>query len=101
MAEKIDGCELCEAAPLTARYHADDVCWVAECESCGTPMVVWNWHGAEPPADDVTHMLGALDRVAADLYGVGGYSLDRVMRQIPTHFHAHARDRSRWARFGR
>ena len=43
------GCELCEAARITAWHHEDDVCWVADCEICMVPMVVWKQHGPEPP----------------------------------------------------
>ena len=85
------GCELCEAAPMTTRHHEDDVCWVADCESCDVPMVVWNSHGAEPPAADVEHMLAVLERVATRVLGTDEHRVDRVMRQIPDHFHAHAR----------
>jgi hypothetical protein len=42
------------------------------------------------------HLLAELDRVALGLFGDGNYSLDPVMRQIPDHFHAHARDLRRW-----
>ena len=45
------GCELCEAAPLTERFYEDDDCWIAECESCSVPMVVWRVHDPEPPDD--------------------------------------------------
>ena len=88
---KLDGCDLCEAARLTHRYHEDDVCWVAECEACDTPMVVWNWHGAEPPDDHRTHMLAVLDRIGGEVFAE--HRIDGVMRQIPDHFHAHARPR--------
>jgi hypothetical protein len=43
-------------------------------------------------------MLATLQRVAADVLGHVDFSIDRVMRQIPDHFHAHARDRRRWRR---
>ena len=49
--EKVDGCDLCEAARITPWFHEDDVCWIAECEICYVPMVVWRSHGTEPPAD--------------------------------------------------
>ena len=98
---KVAGCDLCEAARFTPWHHEDDVCWVADCEVCDVPMVVWNFHGAEPPAADVEHMLHELQRVAGALFGEDGYTLDRTMRQIPDHFHAHARDRDWWhRRFG-
>jgi hypothetical protein len=90
------GCELCEAARFTTWYHEDELCWVADCEACDVPMVVWRSHGAEPPREDVDHMLGHLQRVAAEHFGPEGYVLDTVMRQVPDHFHAHAR-----RRFGR
>ena len=53
-------CDLCEAARMTTWYHEDEVCWVADCEVCDTPMVVWQRHGAEPSDDEVEHMLSAL-----------------------------------------
>ena len=53
---KVDGCDLCRAARITPWYHEDDICWVAECEVCDVPMVVWRFHGSEPPAEHLTHM---------------------------------------------
>jgi hypothetical protein len=94
--DKQAGCELCEAARFTPWYHEDDVCWVAECEACSVPMVVWNGHGNEPPDEARQHMLASLERVATELYGEDGYRVDPVMRQIPDHFHAHARRFTRW-----
>lgn len=85
-------CELCEAARFTHWYHEDDICWVADCEVCATPMVVWTRHGVEPSADDVRHMLDCLADAGELRFGEGRFSIDRVMRQIPDHFHAHARD---------
>ena len=99
---KVDGCELCEAARMTTWYHSDDVCWVADCEICDVPMVVWNDHGADPPEVDRGHMVETLTRVATERFGPDAFSIDRVMRQIPDHFHAHARDSGWWLRrYGR
>jgi len=42
-------CELCTAARITPWYYEDDTCWIAECEICETPMVVWRNHGVQPP----------------------------------------------------
>jgi hypothetical protein len=92
------GCELCDAARLTTWYHEDDVCWIADCEVCAVPMVVWRHHGKEPPPADLDHMRDQLTRVADEVLGAGGWSYDPVMRQIPDHFHAHARDPNWWAR---
>ncbi len=88
---KVDGCDLCEAARITPWFHEDDVCWVAECEICATPMVVWRFHGTEPPDDHRAHMLERLAVAAGELF-VGDHYVDGNMRNIPDHFHAHARD---------
>ena len=92
------GCDLCEAARLTEWFHEDDVCWVATCEICDVPMVVWKRHGREPPPVELEHMLSQLAVVADTRLGAGEWSVDRVMRQIPDHFHAHARDPNWWFR---
>jgi hypothetical protein len=94
---KVDDCELCEAARFTPWFHEDEICWVAECESCSVPMVVWTSHGTEPPEDDLAHMLAVLERVGREQLGADA-TVDRVMRQVPDHFHAHARDPNRWSR---
>jgi hypothetical protein len=95
---KVDGCELCEAARFTPWFHEDDTCWIAECEVCAIPMVVWNRHGTEPPESELEHMLRELTRVGNEVFGDVEFTIDRVMRQIPTHFHAHARDANWWSR---
>ncbi|HUR77834.1 MAG TPA: hypothetical protein VMZ22_07790 [Acidimicrobiales bacterium] len=78
---------------MTQWHFEDDVCWVADCEVCDVPMVVWRRHGTDPPPGDVDHMVRALTRVADTVFAGAEWSLDRNMRQIPDHFHAHARDK--------
>ncbi len=90
-------CELCEAARFTHWYFEDEICWVADCEACGVPMVVWNDHGSEPPEAVVDHALAQLDRVARSRFG-DAFTIDRTMRQVPDHFHAHARDHDWWSK---
>ena len=85
-------CELCEAARFTHWYYEDDLCWVADCEVCATPMVVWKQHGTEPPPDEVAAMLARLVEAGEQRFGPDGGRVDQVMRQIPDHFHAHYRD---------
>jgi hypothetical protein len=87
-----DGCDLCEAARITPWYHEDDICWIAECEICAVPMVVWRHHGVEPPSDHLEHMRGQLARIAGQELTVEHY-VDDNMRNIPDHYHAHARPR--------
>ena len=66
---RVDGCDLCRAARLTRWYHEDEVCWIAECELCAVPMVVWRYHGTEPPDGHVVHMHQHLREVAATELG--------------------------------
>jgi hypothetical protein len=67
---KVEGCDLCRAKRMTPWYHEDDICWIAECDVCDVPMVVWRWHGTGPPPEHL---------------------VDDHMRNIPDHWHAHAR----------
>lgn len=83
-------CELCEAAPLTERYYEDEQCWIAECESCSVPMIVWRHHDPSPP-DDVKDMLHRLLIDVASRTFEGDPYIDDNMRNIPDHYHAHAR----------
>jgi hypothetical protein len=51
-----------------------------------------------PPEEDVAYMLAQLALVADARFGSDGWAVDRVMRQIPHHFHAHGRDPNWWSR---
>ena len=86
---RVDGCELCRAARISRWYWEDEICWIAECEICEVPMVVWRSHGTEPPAEQVAHMRERLREVAAAQ--LGEFWVDAHMRNIPDHYHAHAR----------
>jgi hypothetical protein len=85
-----DRCDLCEAARITPWFHEDDVCWIAECEICAVPMVVWRGHGTEPPATELEHMHTHLAQVVVTHFTYEHY-VDDNMRNIPDHYHAHAR----------
>ena len=61
-------------------------------------MVVWRVHGTDPDEATVDFMLERLGEAADARFGTGGWSYDRQMRQIPDHFHAHARDPQWWFR---
>jgi hypothetical protein len=89
MSRSVDGCDLCTAARITPWYHEDEICWIAECEICAVPMVVWRQHGTEPPAAELTHMLDRLGAVATERFGE--FYIDTHMRNIPDHYHAHGR----------
>jgi len=91
-------CDLCEAAPLTPRHYEDDLCWIADCEICLVPMVVWKQHDPAPPAEVKALLHQHLARVADPILGEGGWKLDDHMRNIPDHYHAHARPPMFWMR---
>lgn len=56
------------------------------------PMVVWKSHGTEPSQTELTHMRAVLTAAAKVRFGESEFVLDEVMRTIPEHWHAHARD---------
>ncbi len=85
-----EDCLLCRAERMTAWHLEDEVCWVADCVVCATPMVVWRTHGIPDPHLEA-ELLARLERVAAARYGEEGYWIDRVRRRLPDHWHAHAR----------
>lgn len=85
-------CELCEAARLTEWFYEDDECWIAECEQCWVPMVVWKQHDPNPPEEVRVVLLNRLADVVRECYDFEHY-VDDNMRSIPSHFHAHARPR--------
>jgi hypothetical protein len=88
--ERVDDCDLCEAARITPWFHEDDICWIAECEICAVPMVVWRGHGVKPPTDDLAHMHECLAAVVRAHFEFEHY-VDDNMRNIPDHYHAHGR----------
>jgi hypothetical protein len=85
-------CELCEAAPITPRYYEDELCWVAECEACFVPMVVWKRHDPNPPEEVRVVLLNILSEVVLRECSFEHW-VDENMRSIPDHYHAHARRR--------
>ncbi len=86
-------CELCVGAAITTRYFADDECWIADCLICGVPMVVWREHNPIPPDEVRTRLIEHLGPVAQDAFGGREWYYDDHMRNIPDHYHGHARRR--------
>jgi hypothetical protein len=85
-------CELCEAARTTEWFYEDELCWVAECESCFVPMVVWRQHDPNPPEEIRVELLNKLTEVVGRHFEMECW-IDDDMRSIPYHYHAHARPR--------
>jgi hypothetical protein len=91
MAERVKdpSCDLCGEARITTWFHEDEHCWIADCELCDVPMVVWRNHRIDPSADDLAHLHAELGKVANR--EIGEFYVDDNMRNIPDHYHAHAR----------
>lgn len=83
-------CELCEAAKMSEWFYEDHECWIAECESCGVPMVVWRQHDPFPPDDVKIRLHDKLGEVVGEHFEFE-MRIDDNMRTIPDHYHAHAR----------
>jgi hypothetical protein len=94
----VSACELCEAAVLTKRYRDDELCWIADCEICLVPMVVWREHSATPDELVRAQLHARLAEVADEILGEGAWRIDDHMRNIPDHYHAHARPPRFWLR---
>ena len=88
------GCELCEAARLTEWFHEDEECWIAECESCGVPMVVWKDARPRAARRSEGRLHAKLLAVVAEHFDEE-VRVDDDLRTIPDHYHAHARPQ-RW-----
>jgi hypothetical protein len=93
-----EGCELCEAAVVTKRYFEDEICWIADCEICLVPMVVWREHDPSPSSEVKQLLHEALALVANAEFSDTTWSVDDHMRNIPDHYHAHARPPYFWRR---
>jgi len=90
--DQMKSCELCEAARFTEWYYEDDECWVAECEACCVPMIVWKTHNPTPDQETRERLHQRLLGVATSVFDYEPY-IDDNMRNIPDHYHAHARGR--------
>jgi len=87
-------CELCAAARFTEWFYDDEECWIAECDSCSVPMVVWRVHDPAPSPDVRARLHARLAAVVAAHFE-DEHVVDDHLRTIPSHYHAHARPR-RW-----
>ncbi len=91
-------CELCELA-RTTRWYAEFFepfrFTVLDCDSCDVPMAVLGEHRPAISAEERAVMERAL-RLVAENHGLGEVFFDDHMRQIPEHYHLHARVRPRW-----
>lgn len=87
-----DQCELCVAERITPWFFEDDTCWIALCEQCDVPMVVWKRHDPNPPEQIRVVLHKRLREVVDQHFGFDPW-FDTNMRTVPTHYHVHARPR--------
>lgn len=80
-------------------FYEDDECWIAECESCAVPMVVWRHHDAHPSDDVKQRLHQKLADVVAEYFDFE-MRTDDNMRTIPDHYHAHARPKNGFYGYG-
>lgn len=80
-------------------FYEDDECWIAECESCAVPMVVWRQHDPSPNEETRLRLHGKLFDVVAQFFEFEP-RIDDNMRTIPDHYHAHARPKNGFYGYG-
>lgn len=91
-------CELCELARTTrwfAQFFEPFPFTLLECDSCDVPMAVLGEHRATVTESERGVMERAL-RLVAETLELGELHFDDRMRQIPDHYHLHARVRPKW-----
>ena len=97
------GCELCALARTTKWYAEIDAPFrfaVLDCDSCDVPMAVLGDHRRQPTDAESEAMRRELARIASEIYPQGWF-FDDHMRQIPDHYHVHARPYPKWWPFKR
>lgn len=91
-------CELCNLVPTTRWYAVYEHPFrfvIVDCDSCEVPMAVLGAHRARPRHEERAFMQKELAKIADERFPEGWFFDDR-MRQIPDHYHVHARPRLRW-----
>jgi len=91
-------CELCELARTTRWYAEHDEPFrfvIIDCDSCDVPMAVLGEHRSSITDEERAVLREALTRLADEMYPQG-WTFDDRMRQIPDHYHAHARPYPAW-----
>jgi len=86
-------CELCCLSRTTRWYAEFEEPFhfvILDCDSCDVPMAVLGAHRTRPTAEENAVIRRELARVAEELFPQGWF-FDDHMRQIPDHYHLHAR----------
>ena len=91
-------CELCHLTHTTTWYAEFDEPFrfvILECDSCNVPMAVPGAHRKAPTRAE-REVLGRELGKIADVKYPRGWFFDDHMRQIPEHYHLHARPYPAW-----
>lgn len=81
----MNDCPLCKAEKKTRWYYEDNKIWVADCESCGLPMVVLKAHRQSIPPSEIASIKKLLEEIVfKEPIKFRGY-----MRRYPNHWHDH------------
>jgi hypothetical protein len=92
------GCELCALTRTTTWYaeHSEPFRFtILDCDSCDVPMAVLGDHRQRPTEEELRVMQAALGALADEKFPRGWF-FDDNMRQIPDHYHVHARPYPAW-----
>jgi len=93
-----EACELCILTRSTAWYAEFEEpirFTILDCDSCDVPMAVIGCHKRTLSAEESEIVRAALTRIADEKYPQG-WVFDDNMRQIPDHYHIHARPYPAW-----
>ncbi len=91
--QAVEGCELCNLTRTThwyAEFTHPFHFVILDCDSCDVPMAVLGEHRIRPTPEEARTMREELARIADFLFPHGWF-FDDHMRQIPDHYHLHAR----------
>jgi len=95
----VSACELCAPARTTTWHAEFDAPYrfvIIDCDSCDVPMAVLGEHRPAPTEGERAALQRELAKIA-DAKFPGGWFFDDHMRQIPDHYHLHARPYPSWA----
>lgn len=96
---KDPNCPLCRAEKLTVWHYADPdgLWWIADCLTCGMPLLVFGGHGrwkTGPISEDYQKIMGKFFEICEKRFGYNGYCIDGNSHQFPDHVYFHGRPRN-------
>lgn len=77
-------CELCKLEKLTPWHYEDGLIVICDCQTCGTPMLIFRSHG---PRTEEEHLKARIKII--ELYGKRLVKIRTKARKITEHEHWH------------